>query len=205
MSGREQFAVELRGTLAEADEEFGRTGDPMDALGWIALAAKAGAPLPSRIGQWLHTALQAYVNGDASMDEAMGLATRGQGQPRRKRRAASELNDTLGRMWFLVQAGATRNQAAALVETTTGRSVEQLMRSYGASWFTGRTDNPFEGMPLSSVRDFVTETLLSQYPDDERTREAKAAILARYPAPGPTEVKSRFAGWVEVDPDSTAF
>ena len=98
MSGREQFAVELRGTLAEADEEFGRTGDPMDALGWIALAAKAGAPLPSRMGQWLHTALQAYVNGDASMDEAMGLATRGQGQPRRKRRAASELNDTLGRM-----------------------------------------------------------------------------------------------------------
>jgi hypothetical protein len=199
------YKTTVREALASADQAFADTGDVMEALDWIAFAAKGGEPIPQRIGAWLHEALQTYRKGVGTMDEAMGLTVRGQGQPRRKRRAALELSDTLGRMWFLINAGADRTQAAVLLETTTGRSVEQLTRAYGLSWFARRTDNPFEGMPQSSVRDFVTQTLLPQYPDDERTREVKAAIVARYPAPTPYEVKSRFAGWVEVDPNSTAF
>jgi hypothetical protein len=177
-----EFAAKLRGILAEADAAFAKSGDPMDALGWIALAAKAGAPLPPRMGQWLHKALQEYIASDDTMDAAMGLDKRGQAQPRRRRRSDVELNDTLGRMWFLIKAGADRTQAAVLVAALTGRSVEQLQRSYGSSWFVRRTDDPFEGVPPTSVREYVVG-MLAEYPDGAETEQEKTAILARHPAP----------------------
>jgi hypothetical protein len=180
MTPRDQFREKLRGILAEADQAFAASGDPMDALGWIALAAKSGVELPPHMGRWLHQALQTYVNGDSTMDAAMGLRKRGQGGPRRKRREASELNDTLGRMWFLMAAGADRTQAAELVVARVGGTVEQLRRNYSKSWFARRTDHPFDGLHPQAVRDFVVG-LLDEYPDDARTREAKAAILRQHP------------------------
>lgn len=198
MSGREAFREKLRSILVEADEAFAKTGDPMDALGWIALAAKSGVELPPRMGMWLHQALQTYVNGDGTMDAAMDLDKRGQAQPRRKRRADGELNDTLGRMWFLMAAGADRTQAAELVAARTGRSVEQLVRSYGLSWFARRTDHPFAGMHPLAVRDYVVG-MLAEYPDDARTREAKAAILRQHPEPEQPPAIWRFAGWREAE------
>lgn len=181
MSAPVDFAAKLRGTLAEADEVFSKTGDPMDALGWVALAAKSGVELPPRMGRWLHKALQQYTSGEGTMDAAMGLALRGQEQPRRKHRSAADLNDATGRMWWLIHAGATRTQAAVLVAERTGRGVEQLHRSYGKSWHAKRTDDPFAGVPAAAVRAFVVD-MLAEYPSIEPTREAKAAIMRKHPA-----------------------
>lgn len=203
MTPREKFAVELRGILAEADAAFVKTGDPMDALGWIGLAAKSGVELPPHMGAWLHQALQTYIKGEGTMDAAMALRKHGAGSPRRRRREASWLNDIHGKMWFLIAAGATRTQAAELVSTIAGRSVEQLLRTYGKSWFVRRADAPFDGMHPTSVLQYLVETLLPEFPDDERTREAKATILARYPQPDVLDGFGgwRCGGWVGEDPD----
>ena len=191
------FKITVDRALAEADQVFADTGDVMVAIEWSALAAKAGVPLPQRIGQWLHRALNDYRNEVVpTMDAAMGLDKRGQGHPRRKRRSAVELNDALGRMWFLIAAGADRTQAAALVAKLTGRQVEQLHRSYGSSWFARRTDRPFDGMQPVEVRDIVVG-ILADYPDGPETEQEKAAILGLHPAPGPWQVKGRFGGWAE--------
>lgn len=180
MRSQIDFLERLRGILSEADQEFARTGDPMVALEWIALAAKNGAPVPPAMGAWLHTALTDYKNGASTMDAAMGLAVKGKAQPRRRHRADVEMNETLGRMWWLIKAGATRPQAAALAATRTGRQPEQLDRSYGKSWFVRRTDDPFAGMAPEAMRAFVVE-MLGDYPDSEETRQEKAAILSQHP------------------------
>lgn len=182
MNGPVDFAAKLRAVLAEADAQFTKTRDPMDALPWVALAAKSGVPLPPRMGQWLHRVLQDYIGGIGTMDAAMGLALRGQEQPRRKRRTAAETDAALGRMWLLVKAGANRTQAATLVAALTGRSVEQLSRSYGASGFARRTDDPFAGVPAGMVREYVVG-MLAEYPESTQTEQEKAAILRRHPAP----------------------
>lgn len=179
MKSQIDFLERLHGILSEADREFLRTGDPMVAVGWIALAAKSGAPIPPAMGAWLHKALDDYQNGDDTMDAAMGLAIKGKAQPRRKRRADAELNDLLGRMWFLIKAGATRPQAAAMVAARSGRQPEQLVRSYGTSWLMRRTDDPFDGMAPPAVREFVVQ-MLADYPDGEETRQEKGAILSRH-------------------------
>lgn len=205
MTARETFAAKLRATLAEADNAFAETADPMDALGWIALAAKAGAALPPHMGAWLHQALQTYICGDGTMDAAMGLDKRGQGQPRRKRRETSALNGVHAKMWFLVGAGASRTEAAELVSTTTGRSVEQLLRTYSKSWFARRADRPFDGMDAPQARRYLAETLLPEFPDDARTRKTKARILARFQPPsGHDGTQRRVGGGGNEDPDPAA-
>jgi hypothetical protein len=115
--------------LRQADQEFADSGDVMGALRWVAFAAQAGAPMPPRIATWLRQAVLTYVDGAGSMDHAMGLAQRGKAQPRQKGRAALALNDMLGRMWFLIAAGATRTHAAEMVAVVTSREPEQLARS----------------------------------------------------------------------------
>ena len=176
------YKAVIRDALAGADRSFADTGNTIEALGWIALAAKAGEPIPPGIGLWLHGALQRYTKGSDTMDKAMGLDKQGQGNPRRKHRAAFELNDVHGDMWFLIHAGADRTQAAALVAAATGRSVDTLTRSYGSSWFAKRADNPFESMPAESVRAFVLD-MLAKYPDGTHTEQEKAAIMSKHPSP----------------------
>lgn len=188
------FKTSFRAALAEADQAFAATGDEMLVIEWVALAAKVGAPIPPCMGRWLNKALSDYRNEVApTMDAAMGLDKRGKASPRVKRRYAGALNVALGRMWFLIAAGADRTQAATLVAKLTGRQVEQLHRSYGKSWFARRVDQPFEGAPQDVIRDVVIG-ILADYPDGAETEQEKAAILARYPAPDSAVVKSRFAG-----------
>jgi len=174
------IAPHITAALLEADQSFAETDDVMEALSWAALAAKSGAPLPPRIGHWLYAALNAYRSGNAkTMDAAMGLEKRGKKQPRRRMSDAVTLNNYLGRMWFLLAAGADRTQAAVLVAARTGRKVEQLQRSYGVSWFARRNDDPFSGMEQEAVRDFVAD-MLRDYPDALETAREKAAIRRRH-------------------------
>lgn len=169
------FIAKLGEVLLEADKSFGETGDVMEALGWVALAAKSGAPLPPGIGEWLHTALSEYQNSDVTMDEAMGLSSRGK-PPRRKSREARDKQAALGRMWMLCSAGAERKDAAVLVASVTGRAVEQLVRAYGESSFPARESQPFDGMAPHEVAAFVRITL-TDYPDGPETEQEKAAIM----------------------------
>ena len=166
--------------LAGADRSFADTGDVMEALGWVAFAAKAGAALPPRIGAWLHAALTDYTKGAAlTMDEAMGLAKRGKAQPRRKAHEAHELQSGLGRMMMLCAAGAIRKDAAVLVSSVTRYTVEYLSREYGASRFPARESQPFSGVHPESVATFV-RALLAEYPDGAETEQEKVAILQRH-------------------------
>ena len=172
-----------RAALADADKLFADTRDTMLALQWIGFAAHAGEPIPPHMAGWLHKALEDYRNGPNTlrMDAAMGLNKRAKEQPKRRWRDAFELNDRLGRMWFLTAAGASREQAAVLVVALVGRGeVEQLIRSYGKSWFAHRTDDPFAGVDAFTVREFVDE-MLAEYPDSTVTAQEKAAIRRQHP------------------------
>ena len=103
--------------LRQADESFAATGDPMEALSWIAFAAKSGNPIPPRIGEWLHAAVGAYERRDAaSMDAALGLKVPGKwGQPRARKQARSRLDGLLSEMLLWVAHGANIEEAAYLV------------------------------------------------------------------------------------------
>lgn len=167
----EQARDKLREVLGWADQAFAESGDPMAAIQSIATAAGSGVALPPHMGRWLRDALQTYIRSECSMDTAMGLDKRGKRQPRRRHRASAELEFAFTDMWFLVAVGASHTQAAELVAVRTGRSVEQLVRSYGTSWF---------GKNPQTLANLDTEVLLRAYPDDARTREAKAAIRQRH-------------------------
>ncbi|MBL8288282.1 MAG: hypothetical protein JNL85_09895 [Rubrivivax sp.] len=179
----------IQAVFAGADKAFAASGNVIEALGWVRLAAKAGLPIPPNIGRWLSGAIGDYLAADepgskVTMDRAMGLsgtgATSGKGQPRRKAREARTLNNALGDMWILLCARATKTEAATLAAAKHGKEdALDLMRSYGESWHAHRQDNAFEGMGVEAVRAFLADHLAG-YPDSPLTAQEKAAIGARW-------------------------
>ncbi len=88
---------DLQSALAAADESLTKTGDVMEAISFVALAAKTGTPLPAHIGRWLAAALEEYRAGKhSSMDHALGLS-----QARRKLKSRGALQLALARMRVL--------------------------------------------------------------------------------------------------------
>jgi hypothetical protein len=165
--------------LVEADQSFGDTGDVMEALSWIASAAKAGLPIPPRIGVWLKQAIDAYRSGTApSMDAAMGLGGRGR-PPRRQLYERGKRQAANARMYVLQVAGATVEQAATLVaRLAPDDTVNTLIDRYKRSGL-GRRARRDRG----AVRWHWTEIeqILAEYPDHPLpAAQAKAAIRKVY-------------------------
>ena len=175
------FRDTLRRALADADAAFTATGNTLEALGWVALAAKAGAPLPPAIGRWVHRAINDYQAGAApSLDAAFGLAARGKAQPRRKAQERSRLEAPLARMSVLHTMGGTIEQAAELVAPATGYSVETLIDRYSRS---GHGRMALAERPAMLARLTINEArgMLDEYPaDTDGAAQAKAAILDLY-------------------------
>lgn len=189
----DEFRAKLAGILADADRAFADSGDPMDALGWIALAAKSGAPLPPTIGRWLHKAIGDYQAGAArTMDAALGLDKPGRANPRRRRQDRSALDVALSQMMLLHAAGGTIRQASVLVAAVTGRSADELERAYGEQKISVKAAQVFDGAPADWVADMVL-SVMDEYPDAPlEVQQAKAAILAKHP-------RGRRFRWIDPD------
>lgn len=167
----------LAQALSDADRSFAETGDVMEALSWVAFAAKAGEPLPPRIGRWLYAALNAYRSGEArSLDAALGLKLTGKANPRQRLLNRSKLQRALARMAVLHDIGATIEQAATLVSRLAPDSARTTLEDrYGRSGL-GASRSPHRRWCIAEVR-----KVLSEFPDKPReAAQAKAAILRLY-------------------------
>lgn len=178
----EAWLARLRAVLLEADQSFFANGDVMEALGWVAFAAKTGTPLPPRIGQWLHDALDAYRAGKvATLDAALGLDGIGKSNPRRQLRERSALEGALARMMVLHMIGATISQAAAMVaRLTPDFKATTLADRYGRS---GLGVAALQGRPQALRRWLPSEIeqVLCEYPDHRiEIEQGKEAIRAMY-------------------------
>lgn len=165
--------------LAEADKSFAETGDGLEALEWVAFAAKAGLPLPPHIGKWLCDGLLRYrAATEGSLDMALGLVKSGAGDLRRRVRGRRDKQEDMAKMMVLHMLGATIPQAAAMVERlrpglTTSTLADRYRRSgLGKRALLGR------GHPWRRVE---IERMLAEYPDHSiEIAQGKAAIRAMY-------------------------
>ena len=116
--------------LAEADQSFAETGDGLEALGWVAFAAKAGLPLPTHIGKWLYAAINVYKSDkDKTLDAALQLDAVGPANPRLRMRNRVRMQGALAQMYVLWMGGENLDRAAAIVATTT-KFAKKTLRSH---------------------------------------------------------------------------
>lgn len=171
--------------LAQADESFAATGDVMEALEWVAFAAKHGKAIPPHIAAWFSKVINDYRDGTAhTMDAALGLAAPGKAQPRRRLHEASNLQRALARMMVLHGMGATIEQAAAMVAS--------LAPDFKASTLADRYKRSGMGKQALQIRRAGYWRLhdvlvtLAGYPDKPlAVAQAKAATLKVYAKPRP--------------------
>ncbi|WP_310383904.1 hypothetical protein [Roseateles sp.] len=173
----------LGAALAEADKSFSKTGNTLEALSWVALAAKTGEPIPPAIGKWLHSAITAYrIDQTPTLDAALGLNDAGAANPKRRLRQDCGLQADLGRMMILHMIGATIPQAAAMAARTSSEM-------YSASTLEGRFRR--SGLGIAARQDRSTalahwhwteiETMLAEYPDHGiEIAEGKESIRSMY-------------------------
>lgn len=167
--------------LAEADASFAATGNSLEALDWVRLAAKAGLPLPPAIAAWLAAGIDRFRAEDASLDEALGLRGSGKADPRRARREISELQGRLARISVLHGLGAKIEDAALMVsrlgpEFTPGYLTKRFRRD---GWGERARANRRELRDLYHLT--TLRELLAEYPDrPPEIKRIKASILAMY-------------------------
>lgn len=177
-----EFSATVLVALAEADRSFAHTGDAMEALGWVALAAKASAPIPANLGRWLHQAITQYRTGQAkSMDEALGLLGEGAANPRRSRLARSALESSLAEMAVFHSLGATIPQAAAMAaRLSPGHAPPTLGDRFRRSGM-GQRARDDRSLVLRRWSLAEIESLLARIPDRGiEVKQGKAAIRAMY-------------------------
>jgi hypothetical protein len=177
---RRRLQTKVLDMLRPADLAFAETGDVMEALAWVATAAKAGAPLPPRIGRWLHKAINDYRAGTASsLDAALGLKAGGKASPRRRLADKSAREGALARMAVLHTLGATIQQAAVLVARMSPEfAASTLLDRYKRSGHGRRALADRRGLAWSIAQ---VRLILSEYPDaPAEAAQAKAAILQVY-------------------------
>jgi hypothetical protein len=115
------------------------------------------------------------------MDAAMQLDKPGKANPRYKRRLQSALDGAMASMMMLHAAGGTIRQASVLVAAVTGRSADDLERTYGEQKMSVKAAQVFDGAPADWVADTVI-VMMDEYPDAPlEVQQAKAAILAKHP------------------------
>lgn len=170
----------VRQAMADADQSFADTGDAMEALSWVAFAAKHGEPIPPRIAAWLHKALAEYRAGTArSIDAALGLVSRR--PPRRQLHERRRLESAIGKMFVLHGLGATIDQAATLVarlspEFTHGTLCDRYKRSG-----MGRKALAERKVLQEHYHWKEVEAMLAEYPDKPMdVKQAKEAIRKVY-------------------------
>jgi hypothetical protein len=163
--------------LLEADQSFADTADMMEALTWIAFAAKQGIVLPPRIAERLYLAINAYTSGAAkSLDDAFGLNGVGGANPRARKAKQAELQGALARMYVLQVIGAKIEDAAVLVERLGTHKASYLASEFKRSGMGEKARAERAQFPL---RRADVDHILDEYPDGPpEVAEAKAAIRA---------------------------
>ena len=173
--------VKVRAALAGADQSFADTGDVMEALGWVALAAKVGEPIPPRIGAWLHKSIKEYERGTVTMDAALGLNATGRANPRGAKTHEALLQGALARMMILHVLGATIPQAAALVATLAPTPTRATLADRYRRRGLGKMVLANRKQVLAHYRRSDIEKILAEYPDHRgEPAEAKACIRTMY-------------------------
>lgn len=169
--------------LSAADKAFADTQDGLAALGWVALAAKAGQPIPPHMAKWLHGAIRAYQGSDKlTLESALGLSGQGKANPKRKARERAALDGDLARMSILHTLGATIPQAAAMVaEVFAGQLKADTLADRYARSGSGKTALRDRKLALINWHWTEVENMLAEYPDrGQLIAEGKAAIRDRY-------------------------
>lgn len=178
-----QHRAALANELQLADAEFLKRHDGAIALGWVQLAAKAGVPLPPNIGAWLAAAIQEALNGEGSLDAALGLRGTGKANVLRARAVTSRLQNALARMFVLHSLGATIEQAACLVATLGAYKYSTLFARYSRSGMGAKAQEGRDEMWSLWDADHL-RAMLAEYPDPPddfgEVLHAKAAVMGLY-------------------------
>ncbi len=174
---------DLAAALAEIDGSFAATGNPLEALGAVALAAKTATPIPPTIAEWLRAGIEAFkADQSVTLDAALGLNAVGPENPRRQRRAKDGLQGDLGRVYVLHMLGATIDEAASMVERV---SPEMLKASTISDRFRrsglGKEARAERAAAIARYHWTEIEAILAEYPDHGiPVAEAKKSIRAMY-------------------------
>jgi hypothetical protein len=183
----EAWLAHLRGVLLEADQSFIASGDVMEALSWVAFAARHGLAIPPVIGAWIATALDGHRTAKASyqrtsLDKALGLTAQGKdvGLELAQRSAVERSNSA---MFILHSLGATIAEAATIVASTGG--AKSLREGTIADRFTRSGLGPEARESRRAMCAYFRledlEKTLAAYPDgDPAVDQAKAAIRKVY-------------------------
>lgn len=172
------LARKLRTVLLEADASFAATHDVMEALRWVAFAARHGLPPPPGIANWLAAAIDAYETSDGSLDQHLGLRGSGPGHPRLRLRLRRKRESALAEMHVLVaMLGSSVDDAAELVATLGEFTARTLREAYRRASLPSRAA---EGAVRVGAKD--VEGMLARYPDrlGVAVKQAKARIRFKH-------------------------
>jgi hypothetical protein len=174
------LAARVRQALADADQSFAASGDTMEALSWVAFAAKHGEPIPPHIAAWLHKALSAYRAGTAqSIDAALGLVSRR--PPRRAQHERGQREAAIGRMYVLHSLGATIDAAATLVARLSPEFTHDTLCDRYKRSGMGRKAMAERKVLQERYHWKEVEAILAEYPDTPMpVKEAKEGIRKVY-------------------------
>jgi hypothetical protein len=171
---------DFQSILAEADQSYLETGDRLEALVWIAFAAKNSLPIPPSVATWLSSGIREYLDGNVkSMDRALGLLSPEQKDGRVGLRKRGAMQLAMAKMFVLHVAGATIDDAATLVSAITpGYTVNTLFGRYSHS---GLGRKALASRLCRPWGRYEIEELLKEYPEAPlAVRQAKAVIRKVY-------------------------
>jgi hypothetical protein len=175
-----------RASLASADSEFQRTGDPLDAFGVLHKAIRDGLPVPDYTAQWVQEVdrrrLEALVRKPPlSLAAALRVPGKSPGRAAKTERAANEMKKLREQMTILIALGATVSQAADMIAASTKkRAAATLESSYRRTGEILAVDEMRYDMRKLFTESDV-RSLLDSIPDTAATRLGKARIRALYP------------------------
>lgn len=164
------------------EEEFGRSGNPMDAIEALLCAGECGLAPPPGVVRWLFDAFAEYEVGEASMDQLLGLqAKRGTQSPRARRNFEKEIRPLLTEMWDLVNVAEIDVAHAAYMVAARfdaevsarpddpkayGKYTAETLRQY---WYRLEIGKQIRTTELIGCTDDAVEEVLSSYPRHLRT------------------------------------